>query len=82
VAQTVATGLTIWTSFTDIGRSLGGVVLTEQEYQRVEHAYSSVALAFLTEAGLASVRVEGLENCRPQLLALHEGTVLPAASPE
>lgn len=35
----------------------------------------SVALAFLSEAGLTAIRVEGLEN-RTRALAFHEGTVL------
>jgi hypothetical protein len=66
-----------WTSVKDIGRSFAGVILTREEYKRVEHAYASAALAFLDEAGLTSLRVEGLENTRGQHLAFAEGTVLP-----
>jgi hypothetical protein len=65
-----------WTSVTQIGQSFGGVVLTEQEYKRVEHAFISVALAFLSEGGLAPLRVEGLENARRKPLTFREGTVL------
>jgi hypothetical protein len=65
-----------WISFTQIGQTFGGVALTEKEYKRVEDAYVSVALAFLTEAGLTAMSVEGLENKRRQPLAFHEGTIL------
>jgi hypothetical protein len=65
-----------WTSIKDVGRSFAGVMLTREEYERVEHAYVSAALAFLDEAGLTSLRVEGLENTRGQHLAFGEGTVL------
>jgi hypothetical protein len=51
-----------WTEFTDIGHSFGGVVLTLEEYQRVEAAYVTTALAFLGEAGVSSLVVVGLEN--------------------
>lgn len=65
-----------WTSVTQIGRSFGGIVLTEQEYKRVEHAYVNVALAFLSEGGLTALKVDGLENSRGKPLTLSEGTVL------
>ena len=48
----------------------------QQEYSRVEDAYISVALAFLNEAGLTAMKVEGLENNRQQPLAFNQGTVL------
>jgi hypothetical protein len=38
--------------FSQIGQSFGGVVLTEQEYKRVENAHVKVALAFLGESGI------------------------------
>ena len=65
-----------WTSYSDIGRSFGGVILTEHEYKRVEDAYIDAAVAFLTEANLTSITVQGLENRRKQYLAVHEGSVL------
>jgi hypothetical protein len=65
-----------WISFSQIGQTFGGVVLTEQQYRRVENAYISVALAFLNEAGLMAMRVEGLEKNRQQPIAFNEGTVL------
>lgn len=65
-----------WTSATDIGRSFSGVLLTREEYKRVERAYVTAALAFLAEAGLTSMRVEALENARGEPLTVREGTVL------
>jgi len=66
-----------WISVKDIGRSFAGVVLTREEYDRVEHAYVSAALTFLREASLTSMTVEGLENAKRQRLAFREGSVLP-----
>ena len=64
-----------WISFTQIGKPFRGVVLTEQEYKRVERAYIKAALAFLSESGIAALRVEGLE-IRQQPLTFGEGSVL------
>jgi hypothetical protein len=50
-----------WTSFGDIGQPFGGQVLAPGEYQRVEDAYVSAAVAFLHEAGVTTLTVEGLE---------------------
>jgi len=66
-----------WTSFKDIGRTYSGVPLTAEEYERVEEAYVKVALGFLSEGGLSSVRVAGLENLRKQPLDFHNESVLP-----
>lgn len=65
-----------WTSFAQIGQSFGGVVLTDQEYKRVERAYIKVALAFLSESHINALRVEGLENSGLQPFKFHEGDVL------
>lgn len=65
-----------WISFTQIGQSFGGVVLTEEEYKRIERAYIKAALAFLGESGITALRVEGLENSRQQPLKFHEGDSL------
>jgi hypothetical protein len=65
-----------WISVTQIGQSFGGVVLTDQEYKRVEQAYVDVALAFLNEGGVTMLKVEGLENSRRQPLTFHDGSVL------
>jgi len=65
-----------WTSSAHVGRSFGGVLLTEAEYLRVEEAYASCAVAFLREAGVASLAVEGLENPRGLTLPFSEGTSL------
>jgi hypothetical protein len=65
-----------WIMFSQIGQTFSGVALTEQEYKRVENAYVKVALAFLSESGIAALRVVGLEN-RRQVLEFAEGSVLP-----
>src|SRR5882672_10940550 len=51
-----------WVSITQIGQTFSGVLLTADEYERVEEAYVQAALSFLRESGLSSVRVAGLEN--------------------
>ena len=66
-----------WVSFTQIGQTFSGVVLTADEYERVEEAYVQAALSFLRESGLSSMRVTGLENHRVQPLGFRNGSVLP-----
>jgi hypothetical protein len=65
-----------WIMFSQIGQPFRGVVLTEQEYKRVEQAYVEVALAFLRESGIAALRVAGLENSRKHQLEFAEGSLL------
>ena len=65
-----------WPRFNQIGQRFRGVVLTAQEYERVESAYVKAALAFLIESGIAALRVTGLENSCRQLLEF-AGSVLP-----
>jgi hypothetical protein len=50
-----------WTSVSHIGRSFRGTILTEAEYQRVEDAYATAAVAFMREASVPSLAVAGLE---------------------
>jgi len=66
-----------WIMFGQIGQTFGGVVLAEQEYKRVENAYVKVAIAFLSESGIATLRVVGLENSHRQPLEFAEGSILP-----
>lgn len=65
-----------WIMFSEIGQSFRGVVLTEQEYKRVEIAYVKVALALLSESGIAELRAVGLENSRKHQLEFAEGSLL------
>jgi hypothetical protein len=65
-----------WIRFQDVGRSFAGVILTTEEYARTEDAYAKAALAFLTEAGLSALNVNGLENRTKQPLSFHEGSTL------
>lgn len=68
-----------WISVCQIGQTFNGVVLTQQEYQRVEDAYACVALAFLHEAGVLSLAVVGLENQESIPLPFTEGSLLDEA---
>ena len=65
-----------WTSVRDIGRSFAGVSLTKSEYQRVEDAYVTTAIAIMQEAGIESLMVTGLENHFATLLPFVERSVL------
>jgi hypothetical protein len=65
-----------WIMAGQIGESFDGVVLTCEEYQRVEDAYVTVALGFLRESGVASLMVKGLENARARPIAFGEGSAL------
>jgi hypothetical protein len=66
-----------WVSFTQIGQTFSGVLLTADEYERVEEAYVQAAVSFLRESGLSSMRVAGLENHRVQSLDFQNDSVLP-----
>lgn len=50
-----------WTSFSDIGKSLGGAVLTEALYQKTENAYIDCCIALLETAGIPWLCVEQAE---------------------
>lgn len=65
-----------WTSFKDIGETFSDVLLTSGEYERVEDAYVQVALSFLRESGLFSMRVAGLES-RTHRLDFQNDSILP-----
>jgi hypothetical protein len=66
-----------WVSFTQIGQTFSGVLLTADEYERVEEAYVQAALSFLRESGLSSMRVAGLEDSRMHPLDFQNDSVLP-----
>ncbi len=51
-----------WTSRSDIGRSFNGIVLTTEEYQRVEDAFVVAVQAILRECDILSLTVSELEN--------------------
>ena len=69
-----------WTSASDVGQSFNGQLLTTAEYQRVEAAYVTSALALLRAAGSTSLRVTGLEYpVSTPPLPLHEGAVVSLA---
>jgi hypothetical protein len=68
-----------WTTYSDIGKSFDGVVLTREEYERVEDAYATTAVAFLREAGLPSLTVAGLEGPGEAQPSLSEASQLGLA---
>lgn len=51
-----------WTSVSDIGKSFDGEVLTFEEYRRIEVAYVSTALSFVSEARHDALRITYLET--------------------
>lgn len=65
-----------WISASDVGSAFDGVLLTREEYLRVESAYVDAALSFLREAGVDSLTVNGLENSARHELPFGEGGVL------
>ena len=65
-----------WISISDVGSAFDGVILTEEKYAEVERAYVDAALAFLEEAGVASLKIENLENYRIKDLEFSEGQTL------
>ncbi|MDQ8020638.1 MAG: hypothetical protein REI94_02290 [Moraxellaceae bacterium] len=67
-----------WTSRSDIGRSFGGVHLTEEDYLRVEQAYLDAASAFLAEAGIDTLTIRDLENHGRAAHAPREGSRIRA----
>jgi hypothetical protein len=62
-----------WTSFSDIGRSFGGVVLAAAHYTAVEDAYVATAVAFWHEMGRPRLFVRGLESSRGSATTPSEG---------
>jgi hypothetical protein len=66
-----------WTMFSQIGQTFSSVVLTPDEYERVEDAYIQLALSFLSESRVFSMRVAGLENPRKRPLDFQNDSVLP-----
>jgi hypothetical protein len=51
-----------WTSYGDIGKPFGGVILSVDEYNRVEDAYVELALAFLRESATDAPFISELQN--------------------
>lgn len=51
-----------WCMHSQIGKTFGGILFTEEEYLRVESAYISAAMAFYKEAGQPDVVVFGVED--------------------
>jgi hypothetical protein len=65
-----------WTSISDIGKTIDGHSVTESEYMRVEDAYIESALHFLSEGGILSLTVRGLENHCKHPTTVSEGLTL------
>jgi len=51
-----------WTSISDVGEEFAGVVLTLDEYDRVEAAYISSVVAFANDCGADRLEVRHLES--------------------
>jgi hypothetical protein len=65
-----------WICVGQIGDSFDGALLTAEKYAAVEGAYVTAALAFLEEAGLASLKGENLERRGVKNLEIYEGETL------
>ena len=50
-----------WTSFSDVGRTFDGIVLTMSEYERVEKNYLSLLLRVWEACGAQPFEVRGIE---------------------
>ena len=61
------------TSRADIGKSFGGVSLTEECYLRIEQAYLEAATALLSEARITELTITGVENHRKNSNAPQNG---------
>jgi hypothetical protein len=59
-----------WTSFSDIGKSFGGVVLAEEEYLRVEELYLGAVRLAAEVSGVSRLQVRDLEG-EGELTDLH-----------
>jgi hypothetical protein len=67
-----------WTSHSDIGRSFGGITLSEEKYLAVENSYLEAAAAFLSEAQVRKLTVVGLESRTTAEKRLSENEVVLA----
>ncbi len=66
-----------WYLHSQIGESFGGVLLTEDEYLRVESAYIATAMDFYREAGLPDIFAVGVGDHKMKGVPT-EGSLIPA----
>lgn len=64
-----------WTARSDVGRMFEGVVLTAEEYRRVEDAYVDTAVRFWRDVGRPALVVRGLEDPSGTADVFEGGTV-------
>ena len=65
-----------WTAFSDIGRLFRGLILSREEYLRVESAYIAAAMNFLAEDGASALRALSVEHHRAFAQAPAEGSLI------
>ena len=65
-----------WTSYSDIGHTYAGRILSLPEYQEVETTYIEVAVRFLRDAGIRELVVRNLEGSEKHHTFIKEGVVL------
>jgi len=68
-----------WTSRSDIGKTFGGTLLTEERYLSIEQAYLQAASALLAEANIVQLKVVGLENRGGMSNVPPEGSLIPSS---
>jgi hypothetical protein len=70
-----------WHLYAQIGEAFGGVVLTEEEYLRVEAAYIATAQRFHLESGLPAIRAVSVEGHRDRGAPREAEVILPERLP-
>jgi len=65
-----------WTSFSDIGRTFSSVVLTLEEYEKIENVYIDAAIKLMCFAGIGSLKIVSLENNLGNSKQFNEGQYL------
>lgn len=70
-----------WHMYSQIGDTFGGVILTEEEYLRVESSYINTAIDFHRETGFPDVFAFGIEDHRKNGAPAEGSLILPDRLP-
>ncbi len=69
-----------WLAFSDVGKSFNGEILTLAEYERTEKAYIETAIAFLSEAQIPYINVNGVQNTKDVSKTVQDGMSIEISS--
>jgi hypothetical protein len=64
-----------WTSISDIGKSTGGVLLSESDYLRSENAYIEAVRRMFSAAKIEFLFITGLERISSPLVQINDGVL-------